>query len=234
MIGLLLALALLQASPSDARTEADRLFALGQQLVAEGDTTGAVAAWEGAVATGWTSAAAEHNLGTVALARGNVPQARLHLERAARLDPLDAAIAQNLRLARERAGERPPSSAQRAFAAVVGVLTPLGLVALALAVAFGALGLMMAGRHRWAAGLGVLAVAAVSVATLAVMEVTRPLAVVLVDEAPVVETPSPSAPGVARLRAGETVKAGEAVDGWRPVTVGRSEGWVWADAVARI
>ena len=234
MIGLLLALALLQASPSDARTEADRLFTLGQQLVAEGDTTGAVAAWEGAVATGWTSAAAEHNLGTVALTRGDVPQARLHLERAARLDPLDAAIAQNLRLARERAGERPPSSAQRAFAAVVGVLTPLGLVALALAVAFGALGLGMAGRRRWAAGLGVLAVAAVSVATLAVMEVTRPLAVVLVDEAPVVETPSPSAPGVARLRAGETVEAGEAVDGWRPVTVGRSEGWVRADAVARI
>lgn len=233
MIGLLLALALLQPAP-DARTEADRLFTLGQQLIAEGDSTGAVAAWEGALATGWTSAAAEHNLGTVALARGDAPRARLHLERAARLDPLDAAIAQNLRLARERVGEAPPSASDRALASVVGVLTPLGLVGLALAVSFGALGLLMAGRRRLALGLGAVALGTITVAAVAVAEVTRPLAIVMVDEAPVVESPVPSAPGVVVLRAGEAVEAGDPVDGWRPVTLGQTDGWVRADAVAPI
>lgn len=230
---LLLAIALLQAAPTD-RAEADRLFALGNRLIAEGDTTGAVAAWEGATDAGWTSAAVEHNLGTVALLRRDVPRARLHLERAARLDPLDDAIARNLALARERAGEPAPSPAERVWGRVVGALRPLGVVALALAVAFGALGLAVAGRRRWAAGVGVVAVAAVIGAGFVVWEATRPVGVVLVDDAAVVESPSPAAPGVARLRAGETVEVGPEAAGWRRVSVGRAGGWVRADAVAPI
>ncbi|WP_420455483.1 SH3 domain-containing protein [Rubrivirga sp.] len=229
MIGLVLALALMQPV-----ADADRLFDLGLRLVAEGDTAGAVAAWEGAAAAGWTSAAVEHNLGTVALARGDAARARLHLERAARLAPLDNAVARNLGLARERAGEPPPSAARRAWARAVGVLTPFGVVALALAVSFGALGLAVAGRRRWAAGVGVLALVAVAGAVVAVSEATRPLGIVMADDAPVVEAPSPTAPGVARLRAGEAVEVGAPVDGWRPVTVGRAEGWVRADAVEPI
>ncbi len=239
MIALVLALALLQAAPTapasaDGRAEAERLFGLGNALVAEGDTAGAVAAWEGAAEIGWTSAALQHNLGTVALARGDVARARLHLERAARLDPRDAAVARNRALARARAGEPPPSQVRRAWDDVLGVLRPFGAVALALALAFGALGLAVADRRRWAAGLGTLATVAVAGAALAVWEVTRPVAVVLVDDAAVVESPSPAAPGVARLRAGETVEVGPAADGWRPVTVGRADGWVRADAVAPI
>ncbi len=231
MIGWVLALLLLQpAAPAGA----DGLFDLGLQLVAEGDTAGAVAAWEGAAATGWTSAAVEHNLGTVALDRGDVARARLHLERAARLAPLDAAVARNLALARERAGEPPPSAVGRMSARAVGVLTPLGVVALALAVSFGALGLAVAGRRRWAAGVGVLALGAIAAAALVVGEATRPLGIVLADDTPVVEAPSPTASGVARLRAGEAVEVGDAVDGWQPVAVGRAGGWVRAGAVAPI
>ena len=230
---LLLALALLQSSPAD-QAEADRLFTLGTRLVAEGDTTGAVAAWEGATEAGWTSAAVEHNLGTVALVRGDVARARLHLERAARLDPRDDAVARNLALARARSGEPTPSPVRQLWAEVVGVLRPLGLVVLALAVAFGALGLAMAGRRRVAVGLGVLAAVVVAGAGVAVWEITRPVGVVLVDDAAVVESPSGVAPGVARLRAGETVEVGPEADGWRPVSVGRAEGWVRADAVAPI
>ncbi len=228
MVALVLVLALLQpAGPA----EPDRLFDLGLQLVAEGDTAGAVAAWQGATADGWTSAAVEHNLGTVALARGDIARARLHLERAARLAPLDGAVARNLALARERAGEPAPRSLRRAWNRAVGVLTPFGMVALALAVAFGALGLAVAGRRRWAAGVGVLAVGAVVAAAVAVGQATRPLGVVLADGVAVVESPAEAAPGVARLRAGEAVEVGEAEAGWRPVTVGRAQGWVRADAV---
>ena len=234
MRALLLALALL-TGPAHAqadRAEAERLFDLGNRLVAEGDTAGAVAAWEGAAEAGWTSAALQHNLGTVALTRGDVARARLHLERAARLAPLDDAVARNVALARQRAGEPEPATARRVWNATLGVLRPLGVVALALALAFGALGLAVAGRWRLAAGLGMLAALAVAGAALAVWEATRPVGVVLVDDAAVVESPAATAPGVARLRAGETVEVGPEAAGWRPVAVGRAEGWVRADAVA--
>ena len=232
MTALLLALALLQPAPAD-RAEAERLFGLGARLVAEGDTAGAVAAWHGSLATGWASAAAEHNLGTVALARGEAGRARLHLERAARLDPLDGAVRRNLGLARQRAGEEAPSAVRAGWERAVAVARPLGLVALALALAFSAVALALANRQRAAAGLGLVAAVAVAAAALAVWERTRPLAVALADAA-VAESPSPTAAAVARLRAGETVEAGAVVDGWRPVAVGRAEGWVRAGAVEPI
>ena len=234
MTGVVL-LALLQAVPASAASpaEAERLFAVGTELVAEGDTSGAVAAWQGAVATGWTSAAVEHNLGTVALARGQTAAARLHLERAARLDPLDDAVARNLALARARAGVPEPSAARAAGARVVAVVRPLGLVALALALTFGALALLLMNRRRAALAVGAVALLAVAAASGAVWERTRPLAVAM-SGAAVVESPSPTASAVARLRPGETVSVGEAEDGWRPVRVGRQSGWVRADAVAPI
>ena len=234
MTGVVL-LALLQAVPASAASpaEAERLFAVGTELVAEGDTSGAVAAWQGAVATGWTSAAAEHNLGTVALARGQTAAARLHLERAARLDPLDDAVVRNLALARARAGAPEPSVVQAAGARVVAVVRPLGLVTLALALTFGALALLLMNRRRAALAVGAVALLAVAAASGAVWERTRPLAVAM-SGAAVVESPSPNASAVARLRPGETVSVGEAEDGWRPVRVGRQSGWVRADAVAPI
>ncbi len=231
MIAVLLALALQTTS---GPAEAERLFDLGTTLVAEGDTTGAVAAWEGALATGWTSAAAEHNLGTVSLLRGDVPTARLHLERAARLAPRDASIRRNLQIARERAGEPAPSTTQRLWDRTTSAVPPIGFVALALALAFAALALRLVGRSRLATGLGAVAVAAVLIAVGVLTEATRPLGVVLADDVTVVEAPSAAASGVARLRAGEAVPVSPAADGWRLVRVGRTRGWVRADAVAPI
>lgn len=223
------ALLLLMALPA----QADSLFALGADLVTEGDTAGAVAAWQGAAATGWTSAALEHNLGTVALARGDVGRARLHLERAARLDPLDADVARNVALARERAGERPRGVGRRTWDRAVAVVRPLGLVLLALALAFGALGTMLLGRRRVAVGVAVVAAVAVAVATVAVWQTTRPLGVALSDVS-VAEEPASSTGGVARLSPGDVLEVGLEVEGWRPVRVGRARGWVRADAVEAI
>lgn len=225
-----LALVLLLATTP---AEADRLFALGTSLVAEGDTAGAVAAWQAAQATGWTSAAVEHNLGTVALARGDVGQARLHLERAARLAPLDADVARNVDLARVRSGTSPPSFARRAWTRAVAILNPLGLVALALALAFGALGLGLSGRRSWALGIGAAAVVGVAAASVAVWEATATPGVAVV-EATVVEAPSPTASTLARLDAGAVLSVGEARDGWRQVRVGRQRGWVRAESVVPI
>lgn len=227
-----LVLLLLQAAGPSA--EAERLFEAGQALVAEGDTAGAVAAWEGVLATGWTAAAVEHNLGTLALERGDVGRARLHLERAARLDPASASTAHNLRLAREAAGLGARPAWHAAWDRLVGVVGPVGLVALALSLAFGALGVWFLERRRTAAAVGVLALVAVAAAGAALWERTRPVAVVVAPEADVREAPAASAAAVARVRAGETVTVGESEAGWRHVVADGEPGWLPEAAVERL
>ncbi|MEM0961246.1 MAG: hypothetical protein AAGK21_01740 [Bacteroidota bacterium] len=207
------------------------LFERGQTLLAEGDTLGAVAVWNAARPDGLASAEVEYNLGTLALRRGETGRARLHLERAARLAPLDEDIARNVSLARERSGAPAPSTMHRTVIWMRAVVGSLGLVVLALAAAFGTLGLAVASRQRAALGVGAVAVALVAMASWAVWEASAPRSVVLVEEVAVVESPSPTAAPVARAREGEVVWAGEAEDGWRPVRVGRARGWVREAAV---
>ena len=231
-MAVLLALLLLQSAAPTA--EAERLFEVGTALVAEGDTAGAVAAWEGTEALGWASAAVEHNLGTLALERGDLGRARLHLERAARLDPASAATAHNLRLAREATGVEARPAWRRTWDRAVDVVRPVGLVALALGLAFAALGVLFLDRRRTAAAVGLLALLAVGAASAALWERTRPVAVVVAPEADVREAPSASAAGVARVRAGETVTVGEARSGWRAVTAGGEAGWLPEAAVERL
>lgn len=88
-------------------TEAERLFELGNTLYAEQDISGAVAAYEGALATGWTSAALERNLGLAHAEAGRIGHAVLHTERARRLDPGDGAIRQNLQFLQAQRGAEP-------------------------------------------------------------------------------------------------------------------------------
>jgi hypothetical protein len=114
---LLFLLALLQAAPAAGTpAEAERLFALGRRLFDAGDVAGAVAAFDGAAATGWTAGALEYDWGTACLAAGDLGCAVLHLERAQRLMPGHAAVAHNLRLARAGAGaDAQPAPPSRAF-----------------------------------------------------------------------------------------------------------------------
>ncbi len=143
MKGILLLLLLLQAAPSGDRAEAERLFDLGRRLYAEGDAVGAVAAFEGALATGWTGAALHYDLGTACLATADLGCAVLHLEKAHRLRPADAQIAHNRRIAREQAGLDAGSAP-----------TPRD----ALRRAFGALGLLLAGYALFLAAVVLLGV----------------------------------------------------------------------------
>jgi hypothetical protein len=146
---LLVLLTLLQAAPADdARAEAERLFTLGQRLFDAGDAAGAGAAFEGAAATGWTAGALEYDWGTTCLAAGDLGCAVLHLERAQRLMPGHAAVAHNLRLARERVGAAaaaPPAQALlRWLQQGPGMV---GLLGLSLALYLAAVGL--AGYRLW-------------------------------------------------------------------------------------
>lgn len=225
-----LALLVLLLQPSASPADAAHLFAVGSALVAEGDTAGAVAAWEGAAETGYASAEVSYNLGTLALARGEVGRARLHLERAARLAPADQAVMRNLALARQAAGEPPQGRGAAVWARARAALPPLLMVTVALGLAFAALGAVLAGRRRLGAAVGLAAALAVAAAGVSVWQSTRPLGVAIADVA-VTASPSPTGELVARLREGEAVAVGTEADGWRAVRVGRARGFVRAAAV---
>ena len=224
--------------PASARSgdgptaEADRLVALGTQLAAEGDAAGAEAAFSGAAdagrALGRASAAVEHDLGTLALARGDAGRARLHTERAARLDPFDARIATNAALARSLARVPPETPGERAWRTVRGVAGPAGLVALALALVYGALGLALAGRRRAAFGLGAVALAAVLAAAGALAEAPRGVVLTAAD---LREAPAPDAAPGRTVAPGAVVQVGERRGAWRAVRVDGRAGWVPAGAV---
>ena len=238
--GLLLALLLLGPARAEDRPEAERLFALGLDLIAEGDTAGALAAWDGAAATGWTSAALSYNRGVVAFERGDLGAARLALERAGRLAPRDPAVAQALADVRERSGADPPTLARRAARRVGGVLGAGGTVALALALyaLTIALAVVWWRRRTRAVGAGAglaaaLAAAAVAVAVSVLSEATAPRGVVL-DAGPMRSDPSPTAIEAGALRAGESVDLGRTDGAWRAVTVGDVEGWVPSASVEAI
>lgn len=210
----------------------ETLFREGLHLIAEGDTAGAVAAWHGARAAG-TAAAVEHNLGVVALAQRDVARARLHLEQAARLAPLDPDARAALAEARQRAGARPPSRAGQvwALATVAGPAVPVGV---ALALMLGAT--WLAFRHRRAAvavGAGAVLAGAWAAAALADAQAARG---VTVEAATVREAPSPEAPEKGRLDAATLVILGRTDAGWRHVRatggVAAPAGWVPAGAVA--
>lgn len=228
---------LLLGPPAADRPEAERLFQLGIELVAEGDTAGAVAAWDGAEATGWTSAALAYNRGTVALAQGDLGAARLALERAARLDARTPEITSALAEVRDRAGDAPSpvEPVVRMMRATVGpvglVLGTLVLYALALALGVAAV------RRRTrplVLGAGVsaaLALCAVGLAVLVLRDASPSRAVALSDGV-VRDAPSPTAPESGPLRAGASVELGDARGDWQAVQVGDVGGWVPRGRVA--
>lgn len=227
-----LALLLLGPPRAEHRPEAERLFQLGLDLVAEGDTTGALAAWDGAAATEWTSAALEYNRGTVALARGDLGTARLALERAARLAPRDARIATALAEVREATGDAAPSAISSLARAGLARIGLLGLVGLTLTLY--ALGLVV-GLRWWRQRTRPLALATLVLASAFVLSLGGALAGladassargVALDASVVRTAPSPTATETERLREGTVLRLGETRGDWQAVTVGDADGWV--------
>lgn len=228
----LLALLLLGPPRAEDRPEAERLFQLGLELVAEGDTTGALAAWDGAAATEWSSAALHYNRGVVALARGDLGPARLALERAARLAPHDARIGAALAEVRERTGDAAPSPAESLARAGLARLGLPGLVGLTLGLY--ALGLVVGLRwwHRrtrpLALAMVILASAfamSLGLAAVGLAEASTSRGVAL-DAGVVRAAPSPTATETARFREGDVVRLSETRGDWQAVTVGDAQGWV--------
>jgi len=237
---LLLALLLLGPPRAEDRPEAERLFQLGLELVAEGDTTGALAAWDGAAATEWTSAALSYNRGAVALRRGDLGTARLALERAAQLDPRNATIASALAEVREQSGDAAPSQIEHSVQIALARLGLIGAAGLALILYGLSLGIGVLWWRRRTRPLAFSALAssmvfalALGLATLGLMAASAPRGVVL-DTGILRTAPSPTATEAARIRAGTTLQLGETQGAWQAVAVDDVEGWVPVSLVEAI
>lgn len=235
---LLLALAALATVPSAVaqaeRPEAERAFALALELAAEGDTTGARAAFDAARAGG-ASAALELNVARLALAQDDVGPARLAAERAYRLAPGLPGALDVLDASREAVGDAGPGALRHRADTLAGALGGLGVVLLALALAALAAVAVWHRRRLPGAVVGlVVAGAALGLAgTVALLAERTVLNAVVVETVATRGAPSPDAREGMRLDAGRVVRAGERRDGWVHLS-GGIDGWVPEGAVEAI
>ncbi|NNF57077.1 MAG: SH3 domain-containing protein [Rhodothermaceae bacterium] len=249
MTTFVLLLALLQPGPSaNTQDEATRLFTLGQQLYAEADYEGAVAAFEGALATGWTSAAVHYNLGTACLAAADLGSgpgqavgcAVLHLERAHRLRPGDATIRHNLRLAHDRADvDLGPRTLMQPLLRAVGLTGLLGLSGAFYVATIGLLSAWFWTRRlvlrRGLIVLAPLAALLIVLSTVAWREHHAPEAVILAAETPVRAAPTPDARERATLRAGHLVRLTAQQGEWAEIRLADgTRGWLPSRTVEAI
>ena len=243
----ILLLLLLQPAPSaDSQAEAERLFVLGVRLYADADADGAVAAFEGAGATGWSSGMLHYNLGTAYLDLEQFGPAILHLERARRLMPGNEAITHNLRIARERAGVTVEATSPwevlgRRLARTGGPLLWLafGLVlyiSLTTIIGFRFWTRREDAWSRRAITVLVPVTAAVLVAALSVWgSIRSPDGIVLSEFTQLRASPSAEAASRATLQPGLRVRITEVREGWQAVRLpGGVRGWLPSRAVERI
>lgn len=243
MLALLVLILLLQPAP---QAEAERLFHLGNALYAEGDLRGSAAAYEGALATGWTSTALLLNLSGAYAGAGEAGRAVLYAERARRLAPRDEDVHRHLEALHERLGleDEAPARADAVAAWLSARLGAGGLAAVLLAVFLGALALaavrVWTGRPSpWRRrALGALAVLGLGLAVLTGLTArfeARPRAVAMAAEVPVRAAPSAGAAEVARLPEGRLVALGARRGPWQAVRLaGGGTGWAEAASLAPI
>ncbi len=241
MVALLLVLAL--APVADSPAEAERLFALGNRLLAA-DPGGAAAAYEGAAATGWTSPELELNLGKAYLDAGDLGRAVLHAERARRIAPRHPALAQRLASVREQVGAaqpppRPAEATAQWLSAHVGASGMAAVLWMLYLAVLGLLGFRIWRREArpwWRRAMLVLVPLTVFVAGAAVLTMHTEAAPrgVLLAEASVHTTPSEAAEH-RMWPEGTVLRLGEQRGLWQAVRLpGGGTGWVEASALETI
>ncbi len=220
--------------------EAERLFALGVQLHADGDIAGAIAAFEGAELTGWNSGMLHYNLGTAYLALGRYGEAILHFERARKLTPEDEAINRNVRIARERAGlTQEAASPIRLFAnrlaGIGGANAWLAFGWILYVCLMGLISLRVWTRRdenwlsRTILGLVPVTLLVLLIACSAWWSTRAPTGVVLSEDAELRALPSLDAASRGTLHPGQIVRIRETRGDWQEVRLkGGDRGWLSA------
>ncbi len=240
-------LLLLQLAPTvNQKADAERLFNLGVQLYNDGDAAGAVAAFQGAEVTGWTSGMLQYDLGTAHLSLRKYGPAILHFERARKLMPGNEAVLHNLRVALERAGVSDDTTSPFAIASNrlsflggptfwlgIGFVLYLGLIAL---VAFRFWKRADSAWSRRAITLlAPVTICAFAVALSVWGDVRTPAAIVVSEDAQLRRSPSPDASSRATVPPGQRVRITDSREGWQSVRLpGGVRGWLPERSVERI
>lgn len=245
MSTLLILLLLVAGPPAGALHDAQRLLEQGNELIAEGEVLGAIAAYEQALQTGWRSPALLVNLSAAALQAGDDGRARLYAERAARLAPSDPDAAHNLALARRAAGEsapRPPTATGAAVAwtaSRVGAGAVLWMALVLWLVLCGMVALRFwrpsALLRRATLVMAPLAIAALALAAAVAHDEAASRGVVMVEEAVVRSAPDLNASTTTTIGAGELLRTRRTRGTWREVRLpDGATGWVDAGALEEV
>jgi tetratricopeptide (TPR) repeat protein len=262
MITALLSLALLAAPPPVTTpqtneeaaesyytpAEAQALFEQGNQAFAKEDYAQAQDAFTRLLAHGFGGPDVHYNLGTVALAQGDLGHAVLELERARREGGSAADLDGNLALARSKQLDKVIGvQAEDSVAVIVAEQTPtrpvgfvlLGSWALAFAALI-ALRFRPRGRRQLlalvsAAGFAIAVVSGAFLAFQAYVARDRVVAVVVDKTAPAHELPDPNAKVTFEVHAGLEVRLGEAVDDYVHIRLPNGlEGWALRESLEPI
>lgn len=227
-------------SPSVSAAEATT-FDDANQAYAAGHFVEAAHGFERVIAREGFSAPVLFNLGNAWLKAGEPGRAILNYERALVLEPQDAAVRANLRLAREKAGlDVPkPGTMERAVSALGwDTLAWIGVVALVAMCVLIFIGRIRPDISRGRLRLLIAGGAIVLVVVAAILAIRWPelnRAVVLEADAPARIAPAQSAGVSFKLQAGEIVQARKSHGGFVLVRTAEGQsGWVSNKLVAKI
>lgn len=247
-----LALFALTAQPAGAEPPA-RLAAVISDAKAAYDAgryQDAVDLYREVLDAGWSSAELYYNLGCASQRAGLTGWAVAYLEEARRLDPHDASISHNLRIARAGVRDRLEGESHSwilgALTALLDGYSPGDAIAALLAcmwiAAAGLVGvLLLTGSLRQIArrGLLVVAVAAAlagaALALKAYQVESAPSGVVVANEVEVLAGPRAEEKAQFALHSGSMVHLGRSAGAWREVWLSEQlRGWVPADGIAAL
>lgn len=232
---------------------AELLFEAGSRSYLNGDWDGALEKWRQVESSGYVGGALFYNLGNVYFKKGELGQAILYWEKAARLIGEDGDIAANLKIARARLTDKLDESVRlpvwdsfdqlrdrfsARFTAWLGVL----LSFLTFGVPAGRRWLVRSGawnlRLKGAAAVLaiVLALDLGMVALKARDEVARRQGVFVAPEAEVLSAPAVgSGKLLFTLHEGTKVRVLRSLEGWFEISAGKDkQGWVRSDALGLI
>jgi len=236
---------------NQSKSGAQRLFAEGNILYQQEDFAAAVEKYHQIEEMGLVSAPLYFNLGNCYYRLEKIGRAILYYERALRLDPKDEDTLANLAIANQATVDRitpPPEFALATWVRWALYLLPVSTLLRILAVIY----LLLAGfattliltrsrrLHFTIKRLAFVALVLLFVTTSLFLAQWRDSrnrveAIVLAEELPALDAPSPRAKEVFSIHEGTKVRIGQASNGWvEIILIDGKIGWVSSDRIEKI
>lgn len=213
----------------------------GLERIGEQDTLGALTAFLYADSR---NAAAHYNAGTLALERGELGTARIHLETASRLAPFSKPISHNLTLAYKRLGiaQGTPDLFEKTWRWIVSHIGLLGLVLVTLGFYLASLVLLRLRKRQPTPlatlaniFLGLIAVSLLCFSIAALWNTQRPEAIAIAEgEIPLYAIPNPDSPTHGSLQPGHSVWLLDTDSAWTKIRTQDRTFWVPSRSIEQL